>query len=136
MRKAPSTPVRTSLFTGLGLVAAGLMVGRAMQRRAAARPTSAVEARVEEELQALREKLDRQAREARRMDHEFRTPIGAVAAAVELLSTSPDAALQAQARQVISRQLARMTALTEELRELARDHCEPGGRHGPPSAPE
>ncbi|VTU39440.1 His Kinase A (phospho-acceptor) domain protein [Variovorax sp. PBL-H6] len=75
----------------------------------------------EAELTALRRALAAHAEEASRLDHAFRTPIGAAAAALQLLETSrDDPELQAQARQVIARQLSRMTALTDSLREAAQ----------------
>jgi len=76
-----------------------------------------------EESDALREKLAAQSSELLRLDHAMRTPIGAARAALAILeSATDDHDLQAEARQVIERQLARMTALTEELRDLAQRH--------------
>ncbi|KWT96979.1 His Kinase A (phospho-acceptor) domain protein [Variovorax sp. WDL1] len=96
-------------------VAAATALGRAA--RAEDKAGTAAEARLE----ALRQALADHAKEASRLDHAFRTPIGAAAAALQLLETSgDDPELQAQARQVIARQLSRMTALTESLREAAQ----------------
>ncbi|WP_146039296.1 MULTISPECIES: histidine kinase dimerization/phospho-acceptor domain-containing protein [unclassified Variovorax] len=109
---------RTASFAMLGLaatVAAATALGRAA--RAEDKAGTAAEARLE----ALRQALADHAKEASRLDHAFRTPIGAAAAALQLLETSgDDPELQAQARQVIARQLSRMTALTESLREAAQ----------------
>jgi signal transduction histidine kinase len=63
-----------------------------------------------------------------RFDHDLRTPLGTMAAAVELLRDDPaDPALHAASIAVLERQIARMHALTLELREFAR-RCE--GRGG------
>ena len=55
-----------------------------------------------------------------RLEHDIRTPIGAMAVALELLKTSDDAATRQQATEVLERQVARMTSLTEDLRGVAR----------------
>jgi signal transduction histidine kinase len=110
---------RTACFAVLGLVAT-LAAATALGRAARAEDEAA-EADAEARLEALRQALAAHAKEASRLDHAFRTPIGAAAAALELLETSgDDPELQAQARQVIGRQLSRMTALTESLREAAQ----------------
>jgi signal transduction histidine kinase len=109
-------------FAVLGL-AATLAAATALGRgaRAGEGNEPATEPETEAELQALRQALAAHAAEASRLDHAFRTPIGAAAAALQLLETSgDDPELQAQARQVIARQLSRMTALTESLREAAQ----------------
>ncbi|MDM0032181.1 histidine kinase dimerization/phospho-acceptor domain-containing protein [Variovorax sp. J22P271] len=68
--------------------------------------------------------LQRQQREwsdrAIRLEHDLRTPVGAIAMALELLQTSGEVAVRAQAVEVLQRQVARMTSLTEDARELAR----------------
>jgi signal transduction histidine kinase len=111
MRQTACTFAIPAVLLAAMSFAAGAAFGRA--RRANAGNGS--------ELRALREALAAHAEEAVRLDHAFRTPIGAAAAALELLETSgDDPALQAQARQVIARQLGRMTALTETLRETAQ----------------
>ncbi|VTU41226.1 His Kinase A (phospho-acceptor) domain protein [Variovorax sp. PBS-H4] len=123
-----ASAARTACFAVLGLtatLAAAAAFGRAA--RAEDEPESNTQTRtkpapeVEAELEAIRQALAVHAAEARRLDHAFRTPIGAAAAALQLIETSgDDPELQAQARQVIARQLSRMTGLTESLREAAQ----------------
>lgn len=75
------------------------------------------------EIAALHRARALHAMRANRLDHDLRTPIGTIAAAMELLDAArpADAALQAEARRVIDRQLCHMTELTESLREFARE---------------
>ncbi|MGF6527711.1 histidine kinase dimerization/phospho-acceptor domain-containing protein [Variovorax sp. PvP013] len=64
----------------------------------------------------------------RRFDHDLRTPLGTMAAAVELLRDDPsDPELRAASIAVLERQIARMHALTHELREISRRCVPPGG---------
>jgi signal transduction histidine kinase len=122
---------RTACFAvlGLGAALAAAVVGRAaraedhIETKAETRSEThpEINPQTKAELEALRQALAAHAAEASRLDHAFRTPIGAAAAALQLLETSgDDPELQAQARQVIARQLSRMTALTESLREAAQ----------------
>jgi signal transduction histidine kinase len=65
----------------------------------------------------------RQARQilrAQRLEHDLRSPVGAMAVALELLRTSDDSATQLEAVQVLERQIARMTSLTEQVHEFAQ----------------
>lgn len=107
--------MKRSALVLIGLAAAG--AAAAGTARCARRVRQA-----EREIAELRRAQAAHALRAIRLDHEFRTPIGAAAAALELLEMAGigDAALQAEARQVIARQLSRMTALTETLREFGR----------------
>ena len=57
---------------------------------------------------------------AERINHDMRTPIGTLVTALELIDCEADASA-AETRSLMERQLARLTALAEELRELARD---------------
>ncbi|MEJ7688353.1 MAG: histidine kinase dimerization/phospho-acceptor domain-containing protein [Variovorax sp.] len=79
----------------------------------------------ERELAVMRGARALHAGRADRLGHDLRTPIGTIAAALEFLpgagAGAGDAALQAEARRVIGRQLSRMTALTESLREFAQE---------------
>ncbi len=62
-----------------------------------------------------------------RLDHDLRTPLGTMAAAVELLRDDPsDPDLRAASIAVLERQIARMHALTHELRGFSR-RCGPRG---------
>ncbi|MBO9513610.1 MAG: hypothetical protein J7549_05775 [Variovorax sp.] len=107
---------RLPALAALGLLAAALWAAQALRAPPRPAPAPAAAAPDDGGADALRQEL-------LRLDHALRTPIGAANAALALLETATDdAALQAQARQVIARQLARMTALTEELRALARRH--------------
>ncbi len=105
----------------LGALSAAYWATRAVRKDTPADPEGANDPGEAEDAGRLREKLAAQSREIHRLDHAMRTPIGAARAALEILeSATDDHDLQAEARQVIARQLARMTALTEELRELAQ----------------
>ncbi|RZL92684.1 MAG: hypothetical protein EOP82_09500 [Variovorax sp.] len=57
---------------------------------------------------------------ASRLEHDIRTPVGAMAVALELLNTSSDPEIRQQATEVLQRQIARMTSLTEEMRQFSR----------------
>jgi hypothetical protein len=61
-----------------------------------------------------------QALRAQRLEHDLRSPVGAMAVALELLRTSDDGATQLEAMEVLERQVARMTSLTEQLHEFAQ----------------
>jgi signal transduction histidine kinase len=122
-----ASAARTACFAvlGLGAALAAAALGRVARAEDPIDPQpetrSDTHPETEAELEALRQALAAHAEEARRLDHAFRTPIGAAAAALQLLETSgDDPELQTQARQVIARQLSRMTALTESLREAAQ----------------
>jgi signal transduction histidine kinase len=122
-----ASAARTACFAvlGLGAALAAAALGRVARAEdpidAKPETRSDTHTETEAELEALRQALAAHAEEARRLDHAFRTPIGAAAAALQLLETSgDDPELQTQARQVIARQLSRMTALTESLREAAQ----------------
>lgn len=54
------------------------------------------------------------------LDHDLRTPIGTIAAALELLDTGSDAE-RAETREVLARQVVRLTIHAQRLRELAGD---------------
>lgn len=101
------------LAAALALLALGATLGRA---RAARRTRE-----LDQQIATLRHSASAHAERADRLDHDFRTPIGTAAAALEVLRTAKDdLTMQTEACNVISRQLARMTGLTEELREIAR----------------
>ena len=101
-------------LAGAGLAA--LTLG-GFRSRQASRDREALQA----ELRRLRAELVVQAGRARRIDHDLRTPIGTVANALEWMKMSEDdAQAQAEARRVIGRQVGRLTALAEQLRDLAR----------------
>jgi signal transduction histidine kinase len=105
-------------LAALGVVSATYWATRALRK---SRPPARGGADESEGAGRLRERLAAQSRELLRLDHEMRTPIGAALAALEILrSATDDDDLQTEAQRVIARQLARMTALTEELRELAQ----------------
>lgn len=55
-----------------------------------------------------------------RLEHDIRTPVGAMAVALDLLNTSSDPEIRQQATEVLQRQIARMTSLTEEMRQFSR----------------
>ncbi|MDB5732319.1 MAG: histidine kinase domain protein [Variovorax sp.] len=58
---------------------------------------------------------------ALKIDHDLRTPIGALANALEWMRISvDDPQVQAEARDVIERQVLRLMKLAEELHDFAR----------------
>jgi hypothetical protein len=74
----------------------------------------------EEALAQHQARLSRAALRAQRLEHDLRSPVGAMAVALELLRTSDDEELRREAMQVFERQLARMTSLTEQVHEFAQ----------------
>ena len=98
-----------------GLCAAALVgLGLAWRHKARAAESAA-------EVVALqRERQARHALRAQRLEHDLRSPIGAMAVALELLRTAEDSATRCEAMQVLERQVARMTSLTEQVHEFAQ----------------
>jgi len=81
-------------------------------------------ARAAESARMLALHQERQARHAlraKRLEHDLRSPIGAMAVALELLRTAEDSATRCEALQVLERQVARMTSLTEQVHDFAQD---------------
>ena len=75
--------------------------------------------RAQEELDAARRSRAADAANAARLDHDFRTPIGTLSAALELLRDAPDdAALRSDALNVMSRQIGRLLELTNDVGAL------------------
>jgi signal transduction histidine kinase len=59
---------------------------------------------------------------AERLDHDLRTPVGTLAAALELLRTEPPGSEMAgETLDVIDRQVARMRLLVHELKDFTRE---------------
>lgn len=118
------TNIRTGLRAPAGPWAAGVLAGivgvalgaglRRRERKARPEPSA------EQQLAALRAHTARQARAAQQLDHDLRAPVGAMAVALELMSTTDDPALRQEAMQVLGRQIARMTTLTQQVHELSR----------------
>lgn len=106
----------SALVLGLGL-GLGLCVGLfATASRSA--PGSASDT---DEISGWRAERAHHAERVNQLDHDLRTPIGTVATALEWMNTTLDEPeSQAEARQVIGRQVSRMIALTDELHELAQ----------------
>jgi hypothetical protein len=100
------------MLAGAGVVLLGLGLAFARQARAA---TAAREALAD---QALRQVA--RARLARRLEHDLRSPVGAMAVALELLRSADDDATRDEAMAVLERQVARMTSLTERVHEFAQ----------------
>lgn len=66
-----------------------------------------------------------------RMDHDLRTPLGTIAAALDLLREDPsDADMRSASIAVLERQVARLHALTQQLREFSQ-RCGPSGGDAP-----
>ncbi|MGJ7543342.1 histidine kinase dimerization/phospho-acceptor domain-containing protein [Variovorax sp. LT1R16] len=74
-----------------------------------------------QDIAALRERMAHQAHTARQLDHDLRSPVGAMAVALELLRTTDDLALREEALRVFGRQIARMNTLTQRLHEISRE---------------
>lgn len=64
----------------------------------------------------------------RSLDHDLRTPIGTVATALDLLriGRTGQVGLDEETMQVLQRQVARLTAIAEALRDLAAESDTPG----------
>lgn len=71
------------------------------------------------QLAEVRARRAADALEAHRLDHELRTPLGAMAIALELLN-SGDPVTKQEALDVLQRQLTRLTTLTDRLRLLSQ----------------
>jgi len=117
----PPLPVAGAL--GFLAVGAGFALGFGvgLSRGIATAMSRSAPATGQDELASLRTDRIHHAERASRLDHDMRTPIGTMATALEWMNTTldePDS--QAEARQVIGRQVNRMIALTEELHELAQ----------------
>jgi len=109
-------PARLAVLAGACAALVGVGVGMGLASRHRAR--SARDAR---EMAAAHEaRQARLAAQARQLEHDLRSPIGAMAVALELLRTSDDGAVQLEAVAVLGRQVARMTSLTERMHEFAR----------------
>lgn len=112
MHKPPAWLAPLCLLAFAGLALAGAL---ARERREVARLRRALAA-----LQAQRQE---DARRALQLDHDLRTPLGTMASALDLLAGAgaQDGELAAESREVMGRQLRRMTGLTETLRQFARE---------------
>jgi signal transduction histidine kinase len=73
-----------------------------------------------EDFADLQARMANQAREARQLDHDLRSPVGAMAVALELLRTTDDAELRREAMDVLARQVARMNTLTQRVHDFSR----------------
>jgi len=108
-------PAWPALLTGACLAIAGF-AGLGLAFRQKARTARAAE----EKLALHRARMARQALCAQRLEHDLRSPVGAMAVALELLRTSDDSDTQREALEVLERQVARMTSLTEQVHEFAQ----------------
>ena len=75
------------------------------------------------ELAALRTACAAHAMRALQLDHDLRTPVGTLAAAVELLGTREhdDPIVRGETLRVMERQLQRLRRLAEDLHALGRE---------------
>jgi signal transduction histidine kinase len=112
-RDAAGTAAGTAMLIALGATA---IVGLSLALRQKARSAKAAA----ETLALHQAGQERLALRAQRLEHDLRSPIGAMAVALELLRTSDDSATQREALQVLERQVARMTSLTEQVHEFAQ----------------
>ena len=99
----------TAVASGFG-IAVAVMARRTLQEPAAPR-------------EDLEHSLWRLAEQVRQLDHDLRTPIGTVEAALEILRTSAerDPALRDETLQLMSRQVARLKVLVHGVHALATD---------------
>ncbi|RST48582.1 histidine kinase dimerization/phospho-acceptor domain-containing protein [Variovorax sp. DXTD-1] len=103
------------LLIGACLAIAGC-AGLGLALRQKARTARAAE----EKLALHKARLSRQAQSAQRLEHDLRSPVGAMAVALELLRTCDDADTRREALGVLERQVARMTSLTEQVHEFVQ----------------
>ena len=115
-RAAAGAAAGTAILIGLGAAAlAGISL--ALRQKARSAKAAADLLAIHRAHQA---RQVRQAMLAQRLEHDLRSPIGAMAVALELLRTTDDSATQREAMQVLERQVARMTSLTERVHEFAQ----------------
>jgi len=113
----PAGPWAAGVLTGAFASIVGVALGTGLRRQGRARGASSIE----QQLAALRAHTARQAQAARQLDHDLRAPVGAMAVALELMSTTDDPSLRQEAMQVLERQIARMNTLTHRVHEFSRD---------------
>lgn len=117
-------PAPVSILAGALAALATLGWARAHRAHTAAaarsRDASAEAAHATHTLAAYRQRQALRAADARRLEHDLRSPVGAMAVALELLRTAEDEATRREAIDVLQRQAARMTSLTEQVHEFAR----------------
>ena len=101
-----------AMLAGAGVVLLGLGLTCTRQARAASAARRALAEH------ALRQAA--RAQWARRLEHDLRSPVGAMAVALELLRSAEDEATRTEALAVLERQVARMTSLTERVHEFAQ----------------
>lgn len=123
-RALPESP-RSQMANALGLMTVGvgflLGVGLGLGIAAAVSRPRPVSATDREELASLKADRVLLAARASQLDHDMRTPIGTLATALDWMNTSLDEpGSQAEAREVMGRQVNRMRGLTEELHKLAQ----------------
>ena len=105
----------------IGLSAAALAgISLALRQKARSDKAAADLLATHQAHQARQARQARQAMQAQRLEHDLRSPIGAMAVALELLRTSDDSATKLEALQVLERQVARMTSLTEQVHQFAQ----------------
>ena len=77
----------------------------------------------EAELAALRKTCAAQGARALQLDHDVRTPLGTLAAALELLGTAAqdDPGLRGETLRVMERQLQRLRGVAHDLHALGRE---------------
>ncbi|RYZ11584.1 MAG: hypothetical protein EOO24_05915 [Comamonadaceae bacterium] len=117
------------------MAALPLMLRAVLPRRARSTGPSAragLQARIDAQQAARREAASR----ARRLDHDLRTPIGTLAAALALASGNADPDLQQEVQGVMQRQIGRLTGLAQELHALARQLGDEGASDAGPAAPD
>ena len=115
-REAAGAAAGTAMLIGLGAAAlAGISLALWQKARSAKAAADLLAIH-----QAHQAQQARQALRAQRLEHDLRSPIGAMAVALELLRTSDDSATKLEALQVLERQVARMTSLTEQVHQFAQ----------------
>ncbi|MET3493618.1 histidine kinase dimerization/phospho-acceptor domain-containing protein [Variovorax boronicumulans] len=135
-RRRDAAAVRIGWMLGAGIAIVGLAfcvrraaggAGHAPANEDALRELHSLDApdnlRALESLQALKSLQALQSRlvlEARSIDHDLRSPIGAVATALEVLRTADDPDTCREVADVLQRQILRMTTLTERVHGLAQ----------------
>ena len=108
-------PACPALLIGACLAITGF-AGLGLAFRQKARTARAAE----EKLAQHQARMSRQALCAQRLEHDLRSPVGAMAVALELLRTADDDDTKREALEVLERQVARMTSLTEQVHEFAQ----------------
>lgn len=131
-RRAPAA----GPLLALAALAALPFLLRAVQPRRGRTMRSSARAGLQARLDAHQAARREAASRARRLDHDLRTPIGTLSAALALASGNVDPDLQQEVQGVMERQIGRLTGLAQELHALARQLGDEGASDAGSATPD